>query len=252
MPSPTDGPDTGRRRPDRDEQTASATSDPARPARPTRRTVSELIGAKGVIAVVEIADADDASELAAVLADAGIAALEITLRTDDALPAIEAAAARGGLHVGAGTVVRAEQATASLDCGARFLVSPGYDPRLARFVGDLDAPYLPGVLSPSEIQTAIGDGFTELKLFPVERFGGLALVDTFAPIFPGVTFVPSGGIRHELAGDYLRHPSVTAIGGSWIAPAALVRNHDWAEITRRAEAIRTLQHSWSSDPNPES
>lgn len=206
-----------------------------------RPTLSARIGTDAVIAVVDVIDAGDAGELATVLAASGIAALEITMRSAAALPALAAAAAQDALPVGAGTVLCTDHAIAAVEHGAQFLVSPGYDADLARHTATLDIAHLPGVLTPSEIQTAISNGYSELKLFPVERFGGLALIDTFAPVFPGVRFVPSGGIDHDRAEGYLRHSSVTAIGGSWIAPAALVRDHDWTEIARRADAIRGVQ-----------
>ncbi|MDE0269546.1 MAG: bifunctional 4-hydroxy-2-oxoglutarate aldolase/2-dehydro-3-deoxy-phosphogluconate aldolase [Acidimicrobiaceae bacterium] len=206
-----------------------------------RPTVSGLIGGKAVIAVVEIHDAGTALGLSAVLTDEGIDALEITLRTPVALQAIELAAGRAALPVGAGTIVRPCDADRAVACGAQFLASPGYDPTLVDHADGLQVPLLPGVITPSEIQTALRDRFTEVKLFPAGQFGGIKLVDAVAPLFPDVSFVPTGGVNLDNVGDYLRHPSVTAVGGSFIAPADLINHRAWNEIARRARSVRNLQ-----------
>ena len=221
--------------------TGSAFTAKSPSATTARPTVSGLIGRKAVIAIVEIRDADAVLDVSAVLADEGIDALEITLRTPVALQAIELAAGRADLPVGAGTIIRPSDADRAAACGAQFLVSPGYDPTLVDHVNGLGVPLLPGVITPSEVQTALRNRFTEMKLFPAELFGGIKLVNALAPLFPDVAFVPSGGVGLDNADVYLRHPSVAAVGGSLIAPADLINRQAWNEIAGRARSVRNLR-----------
>lgn len=221
----------------------SADSDPAvtaagSSAAAVRPAVSGLIGRKAVIAIVEIRAADTVLDLSAVLADAGIDALEITLRTPAAFQAIELAADHAALPVGAGTIVRPSDADRASACGAQFLVSPGYDPALVDHADGLGVPLLPGVITPSEVQTAQRSRFAEVKLFPAGQFGGVELLDALAPLFPDISFVPSGGVGLDSVNDYLRHPSVAAVGGGCIAPADLISQRAWHEISGRARAAR--------------
>ena len=203
--------------------------------------ISDIIGRKAVIAIVEIHDADTALDLSSVLADEGIDALEITLRTPAALQAIELAAARAALPIGAGTIIRPFDADHAVACGAQFLVSPGYDPALIEHTDGLNVPLLPGVITPSETQTAFRCGFIEMKLFPAGRYGGIELLNTLAPLFPDVSFVPCGGVDVDCVYEYLRHPSVVAVGGSWFVPANLIRQRAWEEIAERVRVVRSLQ-----------
>jgi len=211
---------------------------------PSRPAVSGLLGPEAIIAVVDVDDAASAGELAAVLADSGIEALEITLRKPHALASLEGATARATeLRVGAGTVLTREHATMAVDVGAEFLVSPGLHMATQSGIDELGIPILPGILTPSEAQTAIAHGFSEVKLFPVEQFGGISLVNTLAAVFPQLSFVPSGGLSQASAVSYFQHRSVSAIGGSWIAPAADIRAQNWNSIARRADSIVRARRS---------
>ena len=202
-----------------------------------RRRVSRIIGDHAILAVVEIADPKAAGELAAVLGAAGIAALEITLRTEAAIDAVYAAVEVNALPVGAGTVTNTQKAQAAVDAGAKFLVSPIHSKSVAEFCANSDIALLPGVVTPTEVHLAQSDGFGELKLFPASNFGGIVLVRSLAAVFPDMSFVPTGGVNHERALEYLAHKSVVGVGGSWIATAELIDQQNWAEIDRRARAI---------------
>lgn len=103
----------------------------------------------------------------------------------------------------------------------------------------LAVPYLPGVITPSEVGAARNAGFVEMKLYPVEQYGGLGLVGSLAAIYPDISFVPTGGIDADTAPAYMAHPNVAAVGGSWIAPRSLIAAGDWDEISRRAVAATT-------------
>lgn len=198
--------------------------------------VTDTIGDKALVAVVEIDDAKLAVELAQRLANAGIPAIEITLRTAAAVACLEAAANVEGIAVGAGTVVTSHDAQRCKDAGAQFAVSPVFDSDVARTSLELGMPFVPGAVTPTEVRRVLDAGFAEVKVFPAEPFGGLALVRSLAAVFPTARFMPTGGIDQQRALQYLAHPAVAAVGGSWIAPADLIRDRNWSEIEKRARA----------------
>nr|WP_154921447.1 bifunctional 4-hydroxy-2-oxoglutarate aldolase/2-dehydro-3-deoxy-phosphogluconate aldolase [Microbacterium testaceum] len=189
-----------------------------------------------LLPVLVLDDAASARPLAEALREGGISQVEVTLRTPAALDALRVMASVDDLTVGAGTVLTREQADASIDAGARFLVSPGWDPALADHVRDLGVPLVPGVATPSEALAARAAGCSHVKLFPISTLGGVAFVDALAAVFPDVTFVPSGGIRPEQARDYLSRPSVDTVCGSWMAPRAMVAAGDFAGVTAASRA----------------
>jgi 2-dehydro-3-deoxyphosphogluconate aldolase / (4S)-4-hydroxy-2-oxoglutarate aldolase len=194
-----------------------------------------------VIPVVTIAREADAVPLARALADGGLPAIEVTMRTGAALPAIAAiAAALPQVVVGAGTIQRAADAEAARAAGARFLVSPGTTPELASAALATGLPYIPGVATPSEVMAARDLGLCFLKLFPAEALDGLALLRALAPVFPGIAFCPTGGIDERIAADYLALPNVTAVGGSWMAPRQAIEAEDWPQIRRLAARAAAL------------
>lgn len=205
---------------------------------PDRPTLSSVVAPKSTIVVATVPGPEDAASLASALQDSPIGALEITLRTPNAIAAIERIAPGSDIPIGAGTVTDAAQARAAHEAGSAFLVSPGFDPALARVCRDLPIPYLPGVATPSEVMLATRAGFRELKLFPVEQFGGVRLVKALGAAFPGVAFVPTGGVDGESAGRYLAQPNVLAVAGSWVAPSDLIEAANWEEIARRARKTK--------------
>ena len=164
----------------------------------------------------------------------GIEAIEVTLRTPAALDAIRALADVPGLIVGAGTVLDVAMVEASLDAGARFLVSPGFDADVVAAGHARGVPTVPGVATATEIQAARRAGCTVLKVFPAGSLGGPGMVRALAAPFAGVRFVPTGGITLSDVADHLALPSVLAIGGTFLAPSALVAAEDWAAITALA------------------
>ncbi|HET6223716.1 MAG TPA: bifunctional 4-hydroxy-2-oxoglutarate aldolase/2-dehydro-3-deoxy-phosphogluconate aldolase, partial [Dongiaceae bacterium] len=125
--------------------------------------------------------------------------------------------------------------------GARFAVSPGFTPALSVAAKQAGLPFLPGVMTSSEIIAALGAGHELLKFFPAEPAGGIATLEALAGPFPQVTFCPTGGIHAELARAYLALPNVIAVGGSWVTPQAAIDAGDWAEITRLARAASALR-----------
>ena len=197
------------------------------------------IEASRLVPVIVIEDAGAAPRLAEALVAGGLRVAEVTFRTAGAQAALAAIAADQRLLVGAGTVVRPEQVDQAVAAGARYIVSPGYTPAVVRRCQELGVPALPGVATATEIQTAVAAGVEVLKFFPAEPLGGVGMLKALAAPFPGVRFVPTGGIRAAQLADYLALPSVLAVGGSWMVAAKLIEAGDWDEITRlTAEAVR--------------
>lgn len=194
-----------------------------------------------VIPVLVIEDAASAADLARALVAGGLPILEITLRTDAALAAITAMAAVEGAIVGAGTVLTPSDAEAAKRAGATFAVSPGATPELIDACIALDLPILPGAVTPSEAMALNARGFDLLKFFPAEPYGGVATLKALAGPLPRISFCPTGGITEASAPSYLALPTVPCVGGSWVAPAAMVRAGDWAGITALAAKASNLK-----------
>ena len=195
-----------------------------------------------VIPVLRIARAADAAPLARALAKGGLPAIEITLRTLDALDAIRIAAAEvPEAIIGAGTILSARQFDQAVDAGARFIVSPGTTQELLDAARASDAPLLPGAITPSEIMAAAEEGYSLLKFFPAEQAGGAPFLKALSSPLAGVRFCPTGGITAANAATYLSLPNVICVGGSWVMPADAVAGRDWRRIeslARDAAALR--------------
>lgn len=206
-----------------------------------QQTLDRILGLGPVMPVLVIDEVADAVPLARALVDNGIRVLEVTLRTPNALAAIACLAeAVPEAVVGAGTVVTPEQLAAVERAGARFAVSPGLTPRLIAAARDTSFPLLPGVMTASEAMTAAENGFTRLKLFPAQQAGGVGMLKALHGPLPELRFCPTGGVTVDNAGEFLALPNVMCVGGSWLAPDALMRARDWAEIGRRARSASLL------------
>jgi 2-dehydro-3-deoxyphosphogluconate aldolase/(4S)-4-hydroxy-2-oxoglutarate aldolase len=203
------------------------------------RTLVTLLERR-VIPVVVLDDAGAAPALADALAAGGLPVAEVTFRTAQAAEAIAALARDTGLLVGAGTVVRAELVDRAVDAGARFVVSPGFSRAVVERCLDLGVPVVPGAVTASEVMAALEYGLEFVKFFPAEAAGGVAALGALAAPFPGVRFVPTGGITAGNAKDYLEHPAVAAIGASWMVAPALLAAGDFTEVTRRTAAVVAL------------
>jgi len=193
-----------------------------------------------IVPVVVIDDVSAASPLAEALADAGLGCAEITLRTSIAIEVIARFAETGRLVVGAGTVLDPQQASAAIDAGARFVVSPGFDSEVVHWCQQFGVPVVPGTATPSDIQQAWRAGVTAVKFFPAETLGGVAALAAMSAPFPGMTFVPTGGITPANVTAYLQHPAVLAVGGSWMAPRQLIAAGDWGRIGQLAAEAAEL------------
>lgn len=194
-----------------------------------------------VIPVLVVADDSRAEGLATALVAGGLPVLEVTLRTPAALDVIRAMSAVPGGHVGAGTVLTADDAKRAKDAGASFAVSPGLTETLARACEDIGLPLLPGAVTASEVMRAMELGYSMLKFFPAEAAGGVKSLKSLGGPLPQVTFCPTGGITLQSAPDYLAQPNIICVGGSWIAPDADVAASDWTAIEARAREAAALK-----------
>lgn len=211
------------------------TSDAASPAPPS------VLGLAPVLPVVVLHDVADAVPLARALVAGGLPAIEVTLRTPAALDALRAIADEVPEAVpGAGTVLSPAQAGAARAAGARFLVSPGFSPRLLGAMRDSGLPFLPGVSTASEVVTLLEQGVTEMKFFPAEAAGGTAYLASLAAPLPQARFCPTGGIGPASAPAYLALPNVGCVGGSWMLPAAARAAKDWDRVRQLAGQAAAL------------
>ena len=194
-----------------------------------------------VIPVLVIDDAAQAAGLARALVAGGLPALEVTLRTPAALDAIRAMAEIPGGVVGAGTLLTPEDVAAAKEAGATFGVSPGATDRLLAACEEADLPLLPGAATASEAMRLLERGYSVQKFFPAEASGGAPALKALAAPLPQVRFCPTGGVSPGNARDYLELPNTLCVGGSWVAPKALVAKGDWAGIEALArEAVSAL------------
>ena len=201
-------------------------------------TLEEMMTLAPVVPVLTIEDEAHAIPLGRALVEGGLPMLEVTLRTPAAIGAIRRIAAEvEGAVVGAGTVLNARDLERATEAGARFAVSPGL-PEGAGPGGSV--PLLPGVATATELMRAIAAGFQFLKFFPAMPAGGIAMLKSFAPVFPQARFCPTGGITAENAPELLALPNVVCVGGSWVAPAAALHAGDWGSITELARAAKLL------------
>ncbi|RKQ85049.1 2-keto-3-deoxy-phosphogluconate aldolase [Solirubrobacter pauli] len=187
-------------------------------------SVEELVALAPVVPVVVVDDLEDAVPLAAALVRGGLPAIEVTLRTQPALAAIERIANEvPGAYVGAGTVTTAQQVDDALSAGARFLVSPGATPTLLDAMQASGVPFLAGTATPSDVIALLERGITHAKFFPAEVNGGTKALKAFAGPFPQMRFCPTGGIDLAKAPDYLALPNVVCVGGSWMTKGDVER-----------------------------
>ena len=195
-----------------------------------------------VIPVIVLQKIEHAVPMARALVAGGVRMLEVTLRTPVALQCIEAIARDvPEAVVGAGTVRSPADAQAASLAGARFAVSPGYTHAIGRACHDLRLPWLPGVATGSEIMQAQEGGYTALKFFPALQAGGLAMLKAWQGPFGDVQFCPTGGVSEANARDFLALSNVTCVGGSWLVPADLLAQGDWAGITELARGAVLLR-----------
>ena len=203
-------------------------------------TLKQIVAQLSQIRVLPILVADDvqkAIRTVAALAENGLTAVEITLRTPNALKVLaEVVKACPDVCVGAGTILTGEQLRAVQDTGAAFGISPGITPLLARLAADSGLPYFPGVGGASDLMLALEHGFNTVKLFPSDLVGSTKMAMALGGPFPDVKFCLTGGVTVESTPQLLQQSNVLCVGGSWMCPAALIEAGDWDAIGKLAAA----------------
>ncbi|EON14805.1 bifunctional 4-hydroxy-2-oxoglutarate aldolase/2-dehydro-3-deoxy-phosphogluconate aldolase [Pandoraea sp. SD6-2] len=203
--------------------------------------INDIVRAGPVVPVLQFDSVEQGEHVSRALLAGGVRVLEITLRTPAAMDVIRhVAGLSDDLIVGVGTLTRADEMAQAVAAGARFGVSPGYTSALGAAAKAVGLPLLPGVVTPSDILTALADGYETVKFFPAEPSGGVPMLRALYGPFRQVRFCPTGGISAESAPSYLAQPNVVCVGGSWLTPKALVDAGDWGGITRLARAAAAL------------
>ena len=202
-------------------------------------TLEEMLALAPVVPVLTIEEEAHAAPLAQALVAGGLRMLEVTLRTPAAEEAIRRIAGEvEDAVVGAGTVLNERDFERARKAGARFAVSPGL---MADARPGGEVPLLPGVATATELMAGLARGFSLFKFFPAVPAGGVDMLKAFAPVFPKARVCPTGGITPQNAAEFLALSNVICLGGSWVAPPALVRAGDWAPITQLARASQLLR-----------
>lgn len=199
-------------------------------------TVTEKISTLGVVPVVVLEDAKDAAPLAKALVEGGLPCAEVTFRTDAAEESIKIMTSEyPDMFVGAGTVLTIEQVDRAVAAGAKFIVSPGFDPEIVDYCLSKEIPVFPGCITPSEVAQAVKRGLKVVKFFPVEQFGGVATIKAMAAPYVGLKFMPTGGVSAKNLESYLSCDKIVACGGSWMVKGDLVKAGKFDEIKAMTE-----------------
>ena len=207
-----------------------------------RARLTELFALAPVIPVITIEDAAQAAPLARALVAGGLPVIEITLRTDAAVEAARAIIAEvPDAVVGIGTVLTPADLERAARLGAAFAISPGMSSELLDAAAAGDLPFAPGIQTPSDVIACVTRGYDLVKFFPAVPAGGLAALNALSGPFPSVRYCPTGGIGEANVAQWLAHPKVVAVGGSWIAPASDIKAGAWSAIEQRARAAAGLR-----------
>lgn len=193
--------------------------------------LSKVLNSARVIPLAEVTTSAQAFQVANLLREFGHSHIEIPLRHPGALEAIEAVARSGIISVGAGTITSLDQIDRAIDSGAKFGISPCLDAELVAHAKDRDFPYIPAIATPSELLQGKKQGVELFKVYPASNLGGPSFLNALSAVFPGVRFMPSGGLDSNNYAEYLKVASVAAVSGSWLTPRKLIEAADWDAIS---------------------
>ena len=207
--------------------------------------VLEQIQKTGIIPVVVLDDAKDAEPLAKALCEGGLPCAEVTFRTEAAEECIRIMSEKfPEMLVGAGTVLTTDQVDRAVAAGAKFIVSPGLNPRIVKYCVEKGIVITPGCANASDMEQALENGLEVVKFFPAEPAGGLNMIKALAAPYVGLKFMPTGGINPKNVRDYLAYNRIIACGGSWMVKNELVKAGDFATITEMAkECVQIVKES---------
>lgn len=210
------------------------------------KTTEQKFYEMGVVPVVVLEEPEDAVLLAKALIDGGLPCAEVTFRTAAAAESIRLMVEEyPDMLVGAGTVLTTEQVDQAMEAGAKFIVSPGFDPEIVDYCLKKEIPVFPGCITPSEAAQAVKRGLKVVKFFPAEQAGGLEMIKAMAAPYPMLKFMPTGGINPQNMEKYLSCNKILCCGGSWMVKGDLIKKRDFdrirllsAEARKKADALR--------------
>ena len=195
------------------------------------KTIAEQFYEYGVVPVVVLEEAKDALPLAKALVEVGLPCAEVTFRTEAAEESIRLMSEKyPEMLVGAGTVLTTKQVDRAAAAGAKFIVSPGFDPEIVDYCLEKKIPVFPGCITPSEVAQAVKRGLEVVKFFPAEQAGGVAMIKAMAAPYTMVKFMPTGGISAKNLADYLSFGKILCCGGSWMVKGNLIKNGEFDKI----------------------
>ncbi len=208
------------------------------------KTIAEQFYEYGVVPVVVLEDAEDALPLAQALTEGGLPCAEVTFRTEAAEESIRRMREKyPDMLVGAGTVLTTEQVDRAVKAGAKFIVSPGFDPEIVDYCLGKEIPIFPGCTTPSELAQAVKRGMKVVKFFPAEQAGGVAMIKAMAAPYNTVKFMPTGGISAKNLKEYLEYDKILCCGGSWMVKGDMIRNGEFGKIKELTEEAVKLAAS---------
>ncbi len=202
------------------------------------RVLADELYGKGIVAVLTVENVEHAVPAAKALLKGGISAIELVMRTDVSETALKNIVSEvPGVMVGVGTILTPSQVDTAKELGGTYGVAPGFSPNVVKRAEEIGLPFAPGISTPTEIEAAVALGCRVLKLFPAEPLGGLNYLKAMHAAYRhlDLQYIPLGGVSEANLSAYLEMPEILAIGGSWIAAGALLKEENWDEITRRAE-----------------
>lgn len=205
------------------------------------KTLEEQFYDYAVVPVVVLDDAEDAAPLAEALVKGGIPCAEVTFRTEAVEESIRIMSEKyPEMLVGAGTVLTTEQVDRAVAAGAKFIVSPGFDPEIVDYCMEKNIPVFPGCVSPSEVAQAVKRGLKVVKFFPAEQAGGLAMLKAMAAPYTMLKFMPTGGINTKNLKEYLGFSKILCCGGSWMVKGDMIKNKEFDKITEMTREATEL------------
>lgn len=205
------------------------------------KTLEEQFYDYAVVPVVVLDDAEDAAPLAEALVKGGLPCAEVTFRTEATEESIRIMSEKyPEMLVGAGTVLTTEQVDRAVAAGAKFIVSPGFDPEIVDYCMEKNIPVFPGCVSPSEVAQAVKRGLKVVKFFPAEQAGGLAMLKAMAAPYTMLKFMPTGGINTKNLKEYLGFSKILCCGGSWMVKGDMIKNKEFDKITEMTREATEL------------
>ena len=208
------------------------------------KSIEERFAELKVVPVVVLNDVKDAAPLAKALVEGGLPCAEVTFRTDAAAESIRIMTeAYPDMLVGAGTVLTTEQIDRAVEAGAKFIVSPGFDPEIVDYCIGKNIPVFPGCISPSEVAQAVKRGLKIVKFFPAEQAGGLAMIKAMAAPYNMLRFMPTGGINTKNLKEYLACDKILCCGGSWMVKGDMIKAGEFDKIAEMTKEAVELAHS---------